>query len=461
MQTLRVRCAEKAQKLALTACVASAAFLSPAAAAQISKPSELASDGQDIVIVSGELEAGDDERFELLTRDSTEVQVVLNSPGGNLMAGIGIGRIVRSRGYRTAVLNGSVCASACALAWLGGQNRFLGKTGRVGFHAASSPNEATSPSSAGNAVMGAYLGELGLSTRAIVYISSAPPQGVTWLSLDAARELGIRVRVPVATQAPAAQRTPPAGSASSEQAMPAGSPPQPQAAHPPPTASPARTAQVPNDYIGDWTSKRGDCQQDMPNGVEVLSISERSIGWWEIGCEILSSRSMGDALRLTVNCIKGGGIAGAGTIELRLRPLAELVLSTKDLGFQSPGSSSYYSCAADRPQDEMWIHNGSLMTVKELGNNLEIRYASPRPGIAEVGVRPGDLLFSGRIISSHVEGTAFIFSKRCGPLSYRVSGTGSVLKGEILLEGEAPIPSPTCTDLHKSKIDMLRFSRRS
>ena len=51
--------------------------------------------------------------------------IVFNSDGGNLLAGIEIGKTIRLKSFATAVLDGLRCASACAFAWLGGSPRFM------------------------------------------------------------------------------------------------------------------------------------------------------------------------------------------------------------------------------------------------------------------------------------------------------------------------------------------------
>jgi hypothetical protein len=67
-------------------------------------------------------------------------------------------------------------------------------TARVGFHAVYVDNGGqASVSSAGNALVGAYLNQLGLPASAIVYITSAPPEGMQWLSFVDAQHYGIDV----------------------------------------------------------------------------------------------------------------------------------------------------------------------------------------------------------------------------------------------------------------------------
>lgn len=89
------------------------------------------------------------------------------------------GQAIHLKGFATLVPDGVQCASACALAWLGGIPRLMGETAKVGFHAVYTSNGGQPAiSSAGNALVGAYLNQLGLPTSAVLYITSPPPQGI-------------------------------------------------------------------------------------------------------------------------------------------------------------------------------------------------------------------------------------------------------------------------------------------
>ena len=62
--------------------------------------------------------------------------LLLESPGGTLDDGIELGKSVRLKGLRT--LTRETCASACALIFLGGTERWLiGPRARIGFHQAA------------------------------------------------------------------------------------------------------------------------------------------------------------------------------------------------------------------------------------------------------------------------------------------------------------------------------------
>ena len=154
--------------------------------------------GQEVTIISveGELVSGDDKRFvDAALRATGGTMVMLNSPGGDMLAGIEIGRAIRLKGFSTLVPQGFQCASACALAWLAGAQRFMGQGATVGFHAMfTTENGQNTVSSVGNAVVGAYLSQLGLSMLAITYITEKQPNDIQWLTFDDATQFGIEVR---------------------------------------------------------------------------------------------------------------------------------------------------------------------------------------------------------------------------------------------------------------------------
>ncbi len=131
-----------------------------------------------VITINGDLELGDEQKFTDLALKAQSAVVVLNSRGGNLVAGIRIGKAIRLKEFATVVPENMLCASACALAWLGGQVRFMAPSAKVGFHAAFvEEGEKPAISGIGNALAGAYLNFLGLPERAVIFISEAPPEG--------------------------------------------------------------------------------------------------------------------------------------------------------------------------------------------------------------------------------------------------------------------------------------------
>jgi hypothetical protein len=76
----------------------------------------------------------------------------------------------------------------------GGTRRFLGERSQVGFHAAYRDDEGRpTETGVGNALLGSYLGQLGLSDTAVVYVTKAAPTSMTWLTAKDAPNYGIDV----------------------------------------------------------------------------------------------------------------------------------------------------------------------------------------------------------------------------------------------------------------------------
>jgi hypothetical protein len=162
-----------------------------------------------IVAVEGDLVSGDEIQFRTQVGRLTKGIVAFDSDGGNLLAGITIGKTIRLKSFSTAVLDGKRCASACALAWLGGSRRFMSSTAHIGFHAAYITKDGLpSETGAGNALVGSYLTQIGLSEEAVFYITKAAPTEMTLLTLRDAEKIGIEVS-PFEQQTPATTKIAP------------------------------------------------------------------------------------------------------------------------------------------------------------------------------------------------------------------------------------------------------------
>src|SRR5215831_10135515 len=146
-----------------------------------------------LVLVDGKIEVGDGEQFRLKTGFLSNAIVSFRSDGGSVVAGIQIGEIIRFKRFTTAVSRDARCASACALAWLGGTKRLMSAESKIGFHAAYTPDGRET--GVGNALIGAYLNKIGLPYSAVAYITQAAPKSMTWLSAVEAKKHGIDVEL--------------------------------------------------------------------------------------------------------------------------------------------------------------------------------------------------------------------------------------------------------------------------
>jgi hypothetical protein len=118
-------------------------------AAATNKPNTIALNAsRSRIFAEGQFEPGTVKLFEefvqqngLTDSAASSVTVVLDSPGGTLGSGIGLGVRIRKFGFNTAVgftTGGSFavepgrCLSACAIAFLGGKQRSLSPKDQLG-----------------------------------------------------------------------------------------------------------------------------------------------------------------------------------------------------------------------------------------------------------------------------------------------------------------------------------------
>lgn len=96
-------------------------------------------------------------------------------------------------------------------------------------------------------------------------------------------------------------------------------------------------------------------------------------------------------------------------------------------------------CAAfPAAADSYWTHNGSLMRLTAHGTARSFHYAAPRPGLVNVGVRPGTLFFDGWRDGSRYWGTARVFSPECGASTFPIEGWVAS-ETHVILEGWRPV----------------------
>src|SRR5882724_3856393 len=125
--------------------LAFAALAQPASALEISKHAKDNAE-TNAVQLKGKVEDGDTYELQVYIAGLAKkpnVVVYLNSTGGNLREGMRLGRFFFQNKIETVVESKTQCASACALAFLGGcdesgkPRRTKASTGGVGFHSFS------------------------------------------------------------------------------------------------------------------------------------------------------------------------------------------------------------------------------------------------------------------------------------------------------------------------------------
>ena len=125
--------------------------------------------------------------------------VTLNSPGGNLVAGIKLGELIRVAGATTSIgetvsMSGKgleqwaetipgICASACVFAFIGGVERWVGTGNKLGVHQFYSTDDASVDSEIVQALVGLTLLHtlrMGIDPRVIVAASGTSPNDIHW-----------------------------------------------------------------------------------------------------------------------------------------------------------------------------------------------------------------------------------------------------------------------------------------
>src|SRR5919201_2784854 len=149
-------------------------------------------DRPNVVMVEGPLVGMDGDEFATKTALLPSAFIAFTSDGGSLLAGLRIGEAIRRKRFSTIVPDGQRCASACALAWLGGVERFIGTDGPIRFHAASD-SASDRENGVTNTVVGTYLAKVGLPYEAVTYVTQVAPNEMTWLNMSDVAERGIRV----------------------------------------------------------------------------------------------------------------------------------------------------------------------------------------------------------------------------------------------------------------------------
>jgi len=150
----------------------------------------------DTIKIQGEIKTGDEDKFRALAMGSRKATVLLDSKGGRLGPALEIGKMIRLKGFATAVQDAN-CQSACSLIWLAGEPRYMNNFTSIGFHTAfrtGKNGELTSTPTHG-AIIGAYLTRLGFSDKVVLFVVSASAQEMHWLQKSTADRLGIAVNV--------------------------------------------------------------------------------------------------------------------------------------------------------------------------------------------------------------------------------------------------------------------------
>lgn len=156
-----------------------------------------------IIEITGSIVEADVGRFEeILEVNKTEAKsfrtvslpmvfVSLDSPGGNVLAAMKIGRMVRAAFANVSVMPGKRCASACVFILASGGFRSVAETARIGLHrpvfagaefGSLPPTQAEDRYNRMLREVRKYLSDMGVSDQLFAAMARVPSQKMKWLS---------------------------------------------------------------------------------------------------------------------------------------------------------------------------------------------------------------------------------------------------------------------------------------
>lgn len=167
--------------------------------------------GCEWVMAQGEITTNTPAKFrEYVAQHGRPYRIALHSPGGDLKAGMELGRLIRKEGATTWVaktvslterglehletIEAGVCASACAFAFMGGLERKVGEADLLGVHQFySTDNQKIDPKTVQNIAGRTLLFtiQMGIDPRVIVAASQTLPDDIYWFTPAELNSFGI------------------------------------------------------------------------------------------------------------------------------------------------------------------------------------------------------------------------------------------------------------------------------
>lgn len=189
-----------------------ASILSAEAAVSIQKFS--VDGGGTVLVVRGEFEFTDDPRSLVSEARSSGARVVtFDSNGGNIHAAMAFGRAIRSLALDTVQVRSAQCASACALAYVGGVMR-TAEPGSIGVHRSSFSGDARIDGHSAVAAVQAmtaeimtYLIEMGVDPKLLQLSLSVDSSDMRYLTASEMVQFGVTSSAPGGQQVAAATDT--------------------------------------------------------------------------------------------------------------------------------------------------------------------------------------------------------------------------------------------------------------
>jgi hypothetical protein len=157
------------------------------------------------ILATGKIEDGDVGRLtEFLSGTETRktTAIYLASPGGALFEGMRLGLFFKNNNIKTVIEGGEVCASACALAFLGGRDnegrpwRSSSSNSYLGFHAFSSAENPLRDENETQMVVAQVLDygrEVDAPLELLILNFATPSSSIYWLTQNEICSLGIKL----------------------------------------------------------------------------------------------------------------------------------------------------------------------------------------------------------------------------------------------------------------------------
>lgn len=173
-------------------------IVSSVARAELSYISGEGDDGLRYVVVEGTFTPRDDlSDFEKAIRSFRPKVIAFDSEGGNIFKAMELGRIIRRHGLATIQLRKLECASACALAFMGGRSRYAAP-GSIGVHKSSfSPTSPFNKEEAVSAVQDVtadiigYMVEMGVNPALLQLAFKTEANDIRYLSGQEMADYGV------------------------------------------------------------------------------------------------------------------------------------------------------------------------------------------------------------------------------------------------------------------------------
>ncbi len=145
--------------------------------------------GERILVIAGKFDSQDTLlKFQSALNLHHPTIISFDSPGGSVVTAMKYGREIRLRGLKTAQIRRLECASACALAFVGGAIR-AAEPGSIGVHQTSFSSDADFSSEVAVATVQlltaqiiAYLSEMGVSADLLKIALATEPQDMRYLT---------------------------------------------------------------------------------------------------------------------------------------------------------------------------------------------------------------------------------------------------------------------------------------